>query len=197
MNLKQTYENYDRTLRKLIHHLEVLEPIHAKERRKNITVDSLTSSVGDKELGKMLYTAGEKLGHLFLSKDALLTSLEEVAKYLQKVEQSPSQLIQIAITPTRNSLAQHGLLKHNDKEVRLVVSRCLSEIIRITTPETPYEDDKMKVVFQVIIESFDGLGEINSPSFSKRAMNLELMASVRSCVIMINLKCDELILQMF
>ncbi|GLJ41048.1 hypothetical protein SUGI_0849800 [Cryptomeria japonica] len=107
MELKQIYENYDRNLTKLIPHPEVLEPICAKERRKDITENSLTSSVGDKELSKKLYTAGEKLGRLFLSKDTLLTSLEEVAKYFHKVEQSLSQLIQIAITPTRNYLENH------------------------------------------------------------------------------------------
>lgn len=53
-----------------------------------------------------------------------------------------------------NSLGEHILLRYSDKEVRLVVYNCLSEIIRITAIETPYKDDKIKEVFQVIIESF-------------------------------------------
>jgi sister-chromatid-cohesion protein PDS5 len=41
------------------------------------------------------------------------------------------------------------------------------------------------------------LNDINSPSFARRVNILETVAKVRSCVVMLDLECDELILEMF
>ena len=46
------------------------------------------------------------------------------------------------------------------------------------------------------MRSFCGLNDIGCPSFS-RTKTLELMANVKSYVIMLDLDCDDLILQMF
>ncbi|GLJ24258.1 hypothetical protein SUGI_0462510 [Cryptomeria japonica] len=158
--------------------------------------DVLITSEGDNELGKMVSIAGERLGHLSLSKDDLLSSLEEMAECLQEVKQSPSQLIQNAIALIVNSLGEHRLLRHPKKEARLVVSNCLSEIIRITAPEIPYKDDIMKEVFQLIVESLHGLYDEKVPTFN-RTKFLDIMARTRSFVLMLDLHYDELILQMF
>ncbi|XP_057821645.2 sister chromatid cohesion protein PDS5 homolog C-like [Cryptomeria japonica] len=159
--------------------------------------DVLITSEGDNELRKRVSSAGENLGHLSLSKDDLLSSLEELAKCLQEVKQSPSHLIQNAIALTVNSLGEHRLLRRPKNEVRLVVSNCLSEIIRITVPEIPYKDDIMKEVLQLIVESLHGLHDDKDPTFNRRTKNLDIMARTRSFVLMLDLHYDELILQMF
>ena len=45
--------------------------------------------------------------------------------------------------------------------------------------------------------NFKGLDDVNSPSFSRRVNILETVAKVRSCVVMLDLECDDLILEMF
>ncbi|KAH9322209.1 hypothetical protein KI387_016848, partial [Taxus chinensis] len=88
------------------------------------------------------------------------------------------------------------LLRHPDKEVRLVVITCLSEITRITTPKFSSSSKTMRKILQLIVESFQGLDDIKSP-FARRVTILETMEKVRSCVVMLDLECNDLILKMF
>ncbi|KAH9318124.1 hypothetical protein KI387_019893, partial [Taxus chinensis] len=100
----------------------------------------------EKDVEKRLSEAGKKLEHPPQSKDELLSILEEVENCLSMVEQSPSETMQLAVCPAKNSLVKPELLRHQDKDVRLVVITCISEITRITAPETPYSDDTMREV---------------------------------------------------
>ncbi|KAI7749512.1 hypothetical protein M8C21_001877, partial [Ambrosia artemisiifolia] len=88
-------------------------------------------------------------------------------------------------------------LKHSDVDVKVAVASCISEITRITAPDAPYDDNQMKDVFQLIVSSFEGLADQSSRSYNKRASILETVSKVRSCVIMLDLECDALIVEMF
>ncbi len=44
---------------------------------------------------------------------------------------------------------------------------------------------------------FQGMNDNNTPSFAKKVNILETIAKVCSCVVMMDFKCDELILEMF
>lgn len=52
-------------------------------------------------------------------------------------------------------------------------------------------------VFQLIVSSFENLFDKSSRSYAKRTSILETVAKVRSCVVMLDLECDALILEMF
>ncbi|CAK9146640.1 unnamed protein product [Ilex paraguariensis] len=124
------------------------------------------------------------------------------------------------------ALVADELLKHSDVDVKVAVASCISEITRITAPDAPYDDDQMKVprivsfdsfsynfllfpffvnfismatqdVFQLIVSSFENLSDKSSRSNDKRALILETLAKVRSCVVMLDLECDGLIVEMF
>lgn len=45
--------------------------------------------------------------------------------------------------------------------------------------------------------TFSGLNDVNSPSFGRRVVILETLARYRSCVVMLDLECDDLINEMF
>ena len=61
-----------------------------------------------------------------------------------------------------------------------------------------YTDDIfLQVVFQLIVSSFENLHDKLSQSYAKRTSILETVAKVRSCVVMLDLECDTLILEMF
>lgn len=55
----------------------------------------------------------------------------------------------------------------------------------------------MQEIFELIVASFKGLNEKESRFFDKRLKILESVATVRSCVVMLDLECDDLIREMF
>ncbi|AQK53560.1 uncharacterized protein [Zea mays] len=123
--------------------------------------------------------------------------MQEVEECLIKVEQSPRESISNALRPATEALVKKELLGHADSNVRLAVASCISEITRITAPDAPYDDDAMKDVFSLIVGAFEHLDDIESPFFGRRTSILDTVAKVRSCVVMLDLECDDLINDMF
>ncbi|KAF5743359.1 hypothetical protein HS088_TW09G01427 [Tripterygium wilfordii] len=151
----------------------------------------------DEELEQQLLEAGNRLVDPPSSVDELLALLDQVEKCLAKVEQSPGESMQKALAPSLTALIADKLFQHPDIDVKVSVASCISEITRITAPEAPYEDEQMKEVFQLIVSSFENLSDKSSRSYDKRTSILETVAKVRSCVVMLDLECDELIVEMF
>lgn len=50
-----------------------------------------------------------------------------------------------ALSPLMKALVADELLRHSDVDVKVAVASCVSEITRISAPDAPYDDDKMKV----------------------------------------------------
>lgn len=80
--------------------------------------------------------------------------MQDAEVALSKLNQSSS--LQIALGPLTNSLSQINLLQHKDKEVKLLVAVCLSEIMRILAPNAPFTDEIFKVIIfsQVLLLFF-------------------------------------------
>uniref|UniRef100_A0A3N7FBP1 Tudor domain-containing protein n=1 Tax=Populus trichocarpa TaxID=3694 RepID=A0A3N7FBP1_POPTR len=157
----------------------------------------MASNSSDKELEQQLLEAGNKLLNPPPSVDELLSLLDQVENCLSKVEQSPVKSMQNALSPSQNALVTDQLFRHSNIDVKVAVASCISEITRITAPDAPYDDDRMKEVFQLIVSSFENLDDKSSQSYVKRASILETVAKVRSCVVMLDLECDALIIEMF
>ncbi|KAL1566908.1 sister chromatid cohesion protein PDS5 A-like [Salvia divinorum] len=149
------------------------------------------------KLQQQLREVGSKLETPPASKDALVKLLKQGAIYLCELDQSPPKSMVESLQPLLNALVKPELLKHQDREVKLFVAACICEITRITAPEAPYDDDVLKDVFQLIVGTFSGLIDVNSPSFGRRVVILETLARYRSCVVMLDLECDDLINEMF
>ncbi|KHG27422.1 Sister chromatid cohesion PDS5 B [Gossypium arboreum] len=96
------------------------------------------------------------------------------------VEQSPSQSMQNALSPSLKALVAEQLFRHPDDDVKVAVAACISEITRITAPDAPYDDDQMREVFQLIVSSLKNLSDKSSRSFIKRTSILETVATVSS-----------------
>ena len=52
-------------------------------------------------------------------------------------------------------------------------------------------------IFQLIVGTFSGLSDTSDPSFGRRVDILETVAKYRSCVVMLDLECDDLVNEMF
>ncbi|KAK8965607.1 hypothetical protein KSP40_PGU014775 [Platanthera guangdongensis] len=152
----------------------------------------------EKELEGRLKNLGIRLASPPSGVDELLRLLDQTEIYLSRVEQSPSTSMSDALVPVMNSLTTNELLNHPEGNVKVFVAACINEITRITAPDAPYSDSLMKDIFTVIVDVFGKLDDISGGlSYSKKISILETVAKVRSCVVMLDLECDDLILQMF
>ncbi|CAL5440027.1 unnamed protein product [Camellia sinensis] len=152
---------------------------------------------GEREFEEQLEEDGNRLLQPPSSVDELLPLLDQIENFLSRVEQSPLKSMQTALSPFMKALVADKLLRHPDVDVKVAVASCISEITRITAPDAPYDDDQMKDVFQLIVSSFENLSDKSSRSYNKRTLILETVAKVRSCVVMLDLECDGLIVKMF
>ena len=61
------------------------------------------------------------------------------------MEQAPPRSMQKALLPMMKALISDALLRHSDMDVKVSVVSCITEITRITAPDAPYNDERMKV----------------------------------------------------
>ncbi|KAK7331159.1 hypothetical protein VNO77_25376 [Canavalia gladiata] len=140
---------------------------------------------------------GSKFDPLPSSKDTLIKLLKQAVACLNDLDQSPSASTLESMKPFFNAIVMPELLKHLDGDVKLLVATCVCEITRITAPEAPYSDDVLKDIFRLIVDTFSGLSDTSGPSFGQRVAMLETLAKYRSCVVMLDLECDDLVNEMF
>ncbi|XP_061339796.1 sister chromatid cohesion protein PDS5 homolog A-like isoform X2 [Gastrolobium bilobum] len=140
---------------------------------------------------------GSKLDTLPSSKDALIKLLKQATTCLAELDQSTSTSEMESMKPFIDAIVKPELLKHQDRDVKLLLATCVCEITRITAPEAPYSDDILKDTFQLIVGTFSGLSDTNGPSFGRRVVILETLAKYRSCVVMLDLECGDLVNEMF
>ncbi|RDY12882.1 Sister chromatid cohesion protein PDS5-like A, partial [Mucuna pruriens] len=141
------------------------------------------------------------------NKDFIVKSLRKAANALSQLKQSPqprtakevqaAKKLEAALKPLANAVVCSGLLQHADKEVRLLLAICVTELFRLMAPEPPFEDKHLRDVFKLIISLFADLADTASPFFSKRDKVLDTVAQVRCCVIMLEIGCIDLVHEMF
>ncbi|KAL6562372.1 hypothetical protein OROGR_003379 [Orobanche gracilis] len=149
------------------------------------------------KMQQQLKELGSKLEAHPASQGALVELLKQGVICLSELDQSPPKSMLESMRPFLNAIAKPELLKHLDQEVKLFVAACICEITRITAPEPPYDDDTLKDIFQLTVSTFSGLSDTKAPSFARRVVILETLARYRSCVVMLDLECDDLINEMF
>lgn len=194
-------------------------------------------------LVKLVYFLGNVVFDYYLGIILWLLSssnLQQAALCLSELDQSPPASTLESMQPFLNAIVKPELLKHQDRDVKLLVATCICEITRITAPEAPYSDDVLKVhflkgnwlkdtlsfyfyflfflstcfgislhsptwlfwislqdIFRLIVGTFSGLKDTSGPSFGRRVVILETLAKYRSCVVMLDLECDDLVTEMF
>ncbi|XP_050224466.1 sister chromatid cohesion protein PDS5 homolog C-like isoform X2 [Mercurialis annua] len=131
------------------------------------------------------------------SVDDLLLLLHKLESCLSAVEQSPSNCVQKALNPAIKVLTTKKLINHSNVDVKVGVAACICEILRITAPDAPYGDEQMKEICKLIVAAFDNLSDISSPSYRRRVSILETFSKIRLWIVMLDLECNSLILEMF
>ena len=151
----------------------------------------------DREFEKEIKTAGNTLLNPPSSIDDLLTLLDKVENLLAYVEQEPSKSMRDALLPSVKALITNKLLRHAEMDVKVSVFSCLIEITRITAPDAPYRDEQMKEIFQLILAAFENMSHLSTRSYKKVVSILDTIAKVKLCLVMLDLECDALVVEMF
>jgi len=120
--------------------------------------------------------------------------LDEVGSLLSQLYQDPRKSIEDALLSIKGILASAVLTNHADLNVQISLASCLPELIHITASNSPFEDELMKITFQVIVSFFQELPDRATKSFHKRLHILESMPRVDSYVMLLDLECDALVL---
>ncbi|KAL2520021.1 ARM repeat superfamily protein [Forsythia ovata] len=128
-------------------------------------------------------------------KDTLVKLLEEATSALPELEQSES--LKSTIKPLSDSLVRHGLLLHKDKDIRLLVGICFCEIIRILAPNPDFSDATFRDIFRLLLSTFKELDNTKCAYFLRRAKLLDTVAQLQFCVIMLDIGCEDLVVNMF
>ncbi|QHN75574.1 uncharacterized protein DS421_19g636470 [Arachis hypogaea] len=156
-----------------------------------------TENLGESDTVKKLKHVGRKLLRCNVPVDELLELLDNLDLILSTVNQLPSEPIQEALVPSMKALISDELLRHTDEDVKISVTSCIAEITRITAPDTPYDDEQMKEIFNLMVAAFDKLSDISGHYYEKVLSILDNVAKIRLCLVMLDLECDNLIIEMF
>ncbi|XP_039159439.1 sister chromatid cohesion protein pds5-like isoform X2 [Eucalyptus grandis] len=113
------------------------------------------------------------------------------------MEQGASEPLLDSFLPVMKALISYSLLKHSVEGIRVFVTCCLTELLRISVPQEMFNDDQMKVIFELIVEAILKLSQASGQYYEKALSILETVAQVKACLLMLDLKCDALVVQMF
>ncbi|XP_027771451.1 sister chromatid cohesion protein pds5-like [Solanum pennellii] len=131
------------------------------------------------------------------SKDEILKKLDNLEHLLSMVKQVPPASVRDAIQPAMEALVTDGVLRHPDIDVKVSVASSMSEIIRITAPDQPYNDIRLEDFFKLAVLAFGKLSCLEGRCYSKAVSIIEVLAKYQTCVLMLDLQLDALIVQMF
>ncbi|MFS7909871.1 putative sister chromatid cohesion protein Pds5 [Helianthus anomalus] len=122
---------------------------------------------------------------------------KEIEQLLSKVEESASESINETVHPIFEALIAKEWLRHPDIDVNILVACCICEILRIVGAQPFYNDEQMKEFFESVVMIFEKL--ISAPGGSGFEIDrfLEKFSTVRLPVMMLELRLDDLIVQLF
>ena len=157
----------------------------------------LEKQLKDREFQKQIKEVRNRLLNPPSSIDDLLTLLDKAKNLLAYVEQEPSKIMQDALLPLVKALITNKLLRHAEMDVKVSIVSCIIKIIRITAPNGPCKDEQLKEIFQLIMAAFENMPHVSTHSYKKVGSILDTIAKVKLCLVMLDLKCDALVVKMF
>ncbi|PKA51709.1 hypothetical protein AXF42_Ash003076 [Apostasia shenzhenica] len=143
---------------------------------------------------KVVESVCEGLSARSIGKDVLVKLLKTAEDALSEL--SPCSSLQPSLTSLSCSFLQHELLKHKDKDVKVLVAVCFTEIIRLLAPNPPFSYEVFKDIFGLIVSVFKNLSDTNSPHATRRLKILETVAYCKSLLGML-VTCEDLTVELF
>ncbi|PWA34712.1 phospholipase-like protein [Artemisia annua] len=140
-----------------------------------------------------LMNAGEKL-------------LLQMEQMLSEVLQSPSETMIKVLHHINEALFAKELLRHQDMNVKIAVSCCICEVMRIMAPDSLCNDEQMKYItlvvgaqdfFEMVVMTFEKLSSASSGCYTKMSKVLKIFCNIRLAVLMLDVQVEGLIGRLF
>ncbi|XP_022864626.1 sister chromatid cohesion protein pds5-like [Olea europaea var. sylvestris] len=171
--------------------------LKGKRTSENVASDDVLSEDAEKQLYTHLIRTGKSLLELAYTNEELLQELDKLENLLSKVRQGIKQnkTMKKVLRPAKKALV--GLLGHGELDVKIFVTSCLTQLMRITAPNEPLEDDYMKEYFQLAVMACGKLSCMTGHGYLKVLSMLQVFADVHLCVVMWDLELDALLVELF
>ncbi|XP_051147710.1 sister chromatid cohesion protein PDS5 homolog D-like [Andrographis paniculata] len=131
----------------------------------------------------------------------LLVQVEETVRY---VWQGAPESTKVILAPIKELLLVDELFQHTDAQIKMIHASIMNEVSKITLPDAPFSEDIMKKIFQLFMVALKDLASgvtkttghlLNNSSRARRI--LDVMASCKTCLILLDIECDQMVVDMF
>ena len=140
---------------------------------------------------EIISTAAEPIS----SKDLLLR-LSTLQEELSNMDQSSIDLS--SLESIKDDLINKKLLKNTNLGIQILVSCCLSDILRLFAPNAPYNNINLLNIFKLFINQFAYLTNVDSSYYNNYIYLLERVAEIELIALLTDLdNCEKLLLQLF
>ncbi|DBA74057.1 TPA: hypothetical protein ACH3X1_010871 [Trebouxia sp. C0004] len=130
------------------------------------------------------------------SKDTLVKLLKQAGEVLDKTSQTDAGA-KLASKGIAKAIVQKTVLDHKDKDVRVCAAYCLSHILKIHAPDSPYSTTQLQDVFVLFMWVFRRLENPSSPSYQLTLSVLDNISQIKCCLLMLDFDNDEMVCDMF
>ncbi|XP_073296658.1 uncharacterized protein [Primulina huaijiensis] len=163
---------------------------------RDVSADAWNTEM-EEELKRVLLEYGNRLLKPGDSIEELLRKLDKLEHLLQHLMQDRKPLIEMALKPAEEALISNALMRHKEVDVRITVVSCISEIIRLTAPKEPYDEDQMKAFFKLVNTAYQKLPSLAGRAYSKAVSIIQTVSSCQTCVLMLDLELHDTVVEMF
>ncbi|XP_073039892.1 uncharacterized protein [Primulina eburnea] len=164
---------------------------------RDVSADVAWNAEMEEELKRVLLEYGNGLLKPGDSIEELLRKLDKLEHLLQHLMQERKPLIEMALKPAEEALISNALMRHEEVDVRITVVSCISEIIRITAPKEPYNEDQMKDYFKLVNIAYQKLPSLAGRAYSKAVSTIQTVSSCHTCVLMFDFELHDTVVEMF
>ncbi|KAG0245223.1 hypothetical protein BGW41_002692 [Actinomortierella wolfii] len=119
----------------------------------------------------------------------LLKKLKELHNELKNLPQETTD--STSLSSVTKQLIDPSLIRHKDKGVRIYVSCCIADLLRLYAPDAPYNTKHLREIFELFIEQLRNLSFMTSPYYSMYYYLLESLSAVKSIVLLTELRNAE------
>ncbi|KAL7099418.1 hypothetical protein ACP275_09G083500 [Erythranthe tilingii] len=168
----------------------------SSQERNTSNADSPGSNMVE-TLKRLLVTYGTQLLKPCDSTEELLELLNNLHRVLIHTLHDHKDRVQLALQSSKEALIANELIRHAERDVRISVASCIYEIVRITAPDEPYEEDQMKEYFGLLNTALENLSFMSGGAYLKAVSIVRSISLCQSCVLMLDHQLYDSIRQMF
>jgi len=129
------------------------------------------------------------------SKDETVKLLKKVISILENRKQSEG--MRSAVKPLARVVSQLQSQQQTDKGIKIYLSVCFVQILRMSAPESPFDEASLSGLFQLVLNVLALLGDTAAATYHMCVSMLQSFAKVKCGLLMWDLENDALVENLF